>query len=252
TQNEVFLSQRLAGISKKEPLLYFGSTDKRKYGVFLGDGIWKWRMANYLKNKNHNLFNEFVQKTCQYLIQKENSSNLRVSLPKRFSVNEEVLIKAEFYNEAMELITKPKISLNLVDSKGKKSVFEFGVNGNLYLLPLGKLKPGTYSWTAYTSFDGKKYSKKGNFVVENIEIEKLDSRANHGLLRQISSQSKGQFYALKDYQKLIKEIQNREDITSISYQESSYDNLLDYIWILILLVLLLGTEWFLKRWNGYY
>ncbi|MFN5418187.1 MAG: hypothetical protein ACK5B9_14110, partial [Flavobacteriia bacterium] len=47
TQNEVFLSQRLAGISKKEPLLYFGSTDKRKYGVFLGDGIWKWRMANY-------------------------------------------------------------------------------------------------------------------------------------------------------------------------------------------------------------
>lgn len=252
TQNEVFLSQRLAGISKKEPLLYFGSTDKRKYGVFLGDGIWKWRMSNYLKNKNHTLFNEFVQKTSQYLIQKENSSNLRVSLPKRFSVNEEVLIKAEFYNEAMELITKPKIAFTLLDSKGKKSVFEFGVNGNLYLLPLGKLKSGTYSWTANTSFDGKKYSKKGNFVVENIEIEKLDTRANHGLLNQISEQSKGQFFVLKDYQKLIKAIQNREDITSVSYQESSYDNLLDYIWILIFLVLLLGTEWFLKRWNGYY
>lgn len=251
-QNEIFLGQRLASINKKEPLLYFGSVNQRKYGVFLGDGIWKWKLASYLKFNNHNLFNEFVQKSSQYLIQKENSSNLRVSLPKRFSVNENVLIKAEFYNESMELITKPKISFNLFDSNGKKSIFEFGVNGKLYLLPLGKLKAGTYSWTANTSFDGKKYSKKGNFVVENIEIEKLDTKANHTLLRQISENSKGQFYSLKDYQKLVDNIQKREDITSVSYQESSYNSLLDYIWILILICFLLSLEWFLKRWNGYY
>ncbi len=251
-QNEILLTQKIAGIAKKDPLLYFGSIDKRKYAVFLGDGIWRWKMTDYLKFRNHNLFNEFIQKSCLYLVQKENSSNLRVSLPKRFSINEDVLIKAEFYNESMELITKPKINFNLFDARGKKTVFEFGVNGNLYLLPLGKLKPGTYSWTANTGFDGKKYSKQGNFVVENIEIEKLDTRANHTLLSQISNQSKGKFFPLKDYAQVIKEIQEREDITSISYQESSFDNLLDYIWILILLCLLLGAEWFLKRWNGYY
>lgn len=251
-QNEILLTQKIAGIAKKDPLLYFGSIDRRKYAVFLGDGIWRWKMTDYLKFQNHNLFNEFIQKSSQFLIQKENSSNLRVSMPKRFSINEDVLIKAEFYNESMELITKPKITFNLFDSRNKKSVFEFAENGNLYLLPLGKLKPGTYSWTASTSFDGKKYSKQGNFVVENIEIEKLDTKANHALLTQISGQSDGKFYLLKDYQQLIKEIQNREDITSISYQESSFDNLLDYVWILILICLLLSGEWFLKRWNGYY
>ncbi|MGV3631684.1 MAG: hypothetical protein ACO1O6_10765 [Bacteroidota bacterium] len=251
-QNEILLTQKIAGIAKKDPLLYFGSIDKRKYAVFLGDGIWRWKLSDYLKFKNHNLFNEFIQKSSLFLVQKENSSNLRVSLPKRFSINEDVLIKAEFYNESMELITKPKIAFNLFDSQGKKSVFEFGVNGNLYLLPLGKLKPGTYSWTAHTSFDGKKYSKQGNFVVENIEIEKLDTRANHGLLSQISQQSNGKFFLLKAYRELIKEIQNREDITSVSYQESSFDSLLDYAWIMILLCLLLGAEWFIKRWNGYY
>lgn len=251
-QNEVLLTQKLAGIVKKDPLLYFGSVDRRKYGVFLGEGIWKWKLAAYLKFKNHDLFNEFIAKSTQYLVQKENSSNLRVSMPKRFSINEDVLIKAEFYNESMELITKPKIAFNLTDSKGKKSVFEFGVNGNLYLLPLGKLKPGTYSWTANTSFDGKKYSKAGNFVVENIEIEKLDTRANHGMLNQMAEQSQGKFFLLKDYQKLVDTILKREDITSISYTESSYDNLLDYVWLLLLICFLLGTEWFLKRWNGYY
>ncbi|MES2589545.1 MAG: hypothetical protein V4622_11250 [Bacteroidota bacterium] len=252
TQNKSFLNQKLANINKKDALFYFGSLDKRKYGVFLGEGIWKWKLANYLKFKNHNLFNEFFQKINQYLVQKENSSNLRITLPKRFNISEEVLIKAEFYNEAMDLITKPKISFNLIDQNGKKSVLEFGVNGNMYLLPLGKLKAGAYKWQAFTSYSGKKYSKAGNFIVEDIAIEKLDTKANHTLLRQISENSKGKFFHLKDYNNLIKTIKSREDITSLAYQESSFDSLLDYIWILLALIILLGLEWFLKRWNGYY
>ncbi len=251
-QNKLFLNQKLANINKKDALLFFGSMDKRKYGVFLGEGIWRWKLSSYLKFKNHSLFNEFFQKINQFLVQKENSSNLRITLPKRFNISDEILIKAEFYNDAMELITKPKINFNLIDQKGKKSVLDFGVNGNLYLLPLGKLKAGTYKWNAFTNHAGKKYFKLGNFVVENIEIEKLDTRANHDLLKQISENSNGKFYRLDETNKLIKTLQSREDITSLSFEESSFDNLLDYIWILLTLIILLGLEWFLKRWNGFY
>lgn len=251
-QNTVFLTQRLVNIQKKDALFFFGSDDNRKYGVFLGDGIWKWKLMVYQKYQSAALFNEFIQKTNQYLVQRKNSSNLRVSLPKRFLKNENVLIKAEFYNEAMELITKPNISFNLLDSKGKKSVFEFGVNGNLYLLPLGKLKPGTYSWTAQTSFSGKKYIKRGNFVVEDIQIEKLDTRANHGLLGNISQESNGKFYPLKAYKLMIKDIQSREDITSVAFEQSSFTNLHDYFLLLLLLLLIAASEWFIKRWYGYY
>lgn len=251
-QKDVLLGQKVAGISKKQPLMYFGSIDKRKFGVFLGDGIWRWKMANYLKYKNNDLFVELFQKSSQYLVLKENASSLRVTLPKRFLVNEAVSIKAEFYNDNLELITKPKIKFVLTDQNGKKSNYEFAVNGNMYFLPLGKLKAGTYSWIASTSFDGKKHMKSGNFVVENIEIEKLDTKANHALLKQISDNSKGVFYPLKDAQKVLKQLENREEITSISYEESSFDSLLDYIILLILIILLLGSEWFLKRWNGLY
>jgi hypothetical protein len=252
SQNKLFLNQKLANINKKDALLFFGSMDKRKYGVFLGEGIWRWKLSSYLKFKNHSLFNEFFQKINQFLVQKENSSNLRITLPKRFNISDDILIKAEFYNDAMELITKPKINFNLIDQKDKKSVLDFGVNGNLYLLPLGKLKAGTYKWNAFTNHAGKKYSKSGIFVVENIEIEKLDTRANHDLLKQISENSDGKFYRLDETNKLIKTLQSREDITSLSFEESSFDNLLDYIWILLTLIILLGLEWFLKRWNGFY
>lgn len=251
-QNKVVLNQKLGPIIKKDALFYVGSEDKRKYAVFLGEGIWKWRFGNYLKFKNHDLFNEFFQKINQFLVQKENTSNLRITLPKRFTSNDDVLIKAEFYNEAMELITKPKVKFNLIDQKGKKSNLEFGVSGNLYLLPLGKLKPGTYSWSATTEFNGKKYNKNGNFVIEEILIEKLETKANHGLLRQISINSFGKFYRLSEQNKLIKFIKSREDINSVSYLESSFDSLLDYFILLILIISLLTIEWFVKRWNGLY
>jgi hypothetical protein len=251
-KNKVFLNQKLGNINKKESLMFFGASDNRKYGVFLGEGIWRWKMANYLKFKNNDLFNEFFQKTNQFLVQKENTSNLRVSLPKRFTISEDVLIKAEFYNEAMELITKPKINFSLLDQNGKKSSLEFGVSGNYYLLPLGKLKAGTYKWIASTNFAGKKYNKSGNFVVENIEIEKLDTKANHELLRQISNNSQGKFQLLKNSNTLLDAIKANDEITSTSYQESSFDSLLDFVLFLLLILTFLSLEWFIKRWNGFY
>ena len=39
SQNKLFLSQKLANINKKDALMFFGSMEKRKYGVFLGEGI---------------------------------------------------------------------------------------------------------------------------------------------------------------------------------------------------------------------
>ena len=90
------------------------------------------------------------------------------------------------------------------------------------------------------------------FIVEDIQIEKLDTKANHNLLHQLALYSKGKFYTLNNVEKLYSDILNRNDITTISYQESRIESILDFVWILILIILMLGFEWFLKRWNGYY
>ena len=57
---------------------------------------------------------------------------------------------------------------------------------------------------------------------------------------------------LKDYKKTIEDISNRKDITTISYAETSFDDLIEYIVIFILIFLFLSGEWFLRRWYGSY
>ena len=250
--NEVLLNQRIGSITKKEPLLFFLNQNNAKSGVLYGEGLWRWRINDYLRNSNQDAFNEFFSKITNYLLVKQQGAGLRIEFPNRFTIDEEVLVNASFYNSSLEPITTPKISIEVTDQKGKKYKSQFGLVGTSYKLALGKLKSGNYSWSAKTTFNGKSYSKKGNFLVEDIQIEKTESNANQGVMKQLSKQSNGKFYLLKDYKKTIEDISNRKDITTISYAETSFDDLIEYIVIFILIFLFLSGEWFLRRWYGSY
>ena len=250
--NEVLLNQRIGSITKKEPLLFFLNQNNAKFGVLYGEGLWRWRINNHLRNSNQEAFNEFFSKITNYLLVKQEGAGLRIKFPNRFTIDEEVLVNASFYNSSLEPITTPKISIEVTDQKGKKYKSQFGLIGTSYKLALGKLKSGNYSWSAKTTFNGKSYSKKGNFLVEDIQIEKTESNANQGVMKQLSNQSNGKFYVLKDYKKTIEDISNRKDITTISYAETSFDDLIEYIVIFILIFLFLSGEWFLRRWYGSY
>lgn len=250
--NEIMLYQRIGTIQKNEPLLFFGSKNGNKYGVLYGEGIWKWKMNEYVRFGDQKNFKELIQKITQYLVIKQNTSSLRVTTPKRFTKDEDILLKAEFYNESLELITVPTIQLVLKNEKNKVSKHEFGVTGNFYKLSLGKLKPGKYQWSANCKHNGKSYSKSGIFVVEDIQLESIDTRANHTVLNQLSENSNGKFYSLANSDQLINDIEKRGDIVEMSYREASFNDLIDYKWLFILLVLVLGLEWFLRRWFGAY
>ena len=249
---KTLMYQRVGKIQKNEPLLFFKTNSNTKTGVFFGEGIWRWKMFEFAKTKSNDAFDEFVQKTSNFLLNKNNTSALRVTLPKTFNTLEDVILKAEFYDETQVLNNKPEIQFQLLNDQKQKSVFQFAQIGDYYTLSLGKLKIGKYSWKASTFYHGKKYSKTGTFYVENIPIESFDNISDFSVLRKISYQSKGRFITTKDLNSILQKIENHPDITTMSFEETKEHSLLDEIWLIILLLLLLGTEWFLRRWFGEY
>jgi len=249
---EIAIYQRIGSIKKKDPLLYFNKRNLVKYGVLYGEGIWKWKVNDYVRTGSNDAFSELIQKTAQYLLVKHNASALHVTLPKRFTKDEDVIVNATFYNDAMEAITKPKIKFLLTDEKGKKSNLQFGVTGDFYKLSLGKLNPGKYQWYASTSYNGKTHSKSGAFVVEDIALENMDTYANHSLLNQMATKTQGKFELLKNHKKIIDLIKNRDDITSTSFKDASFNDLIDYKFLFFLLLFFMSLEWFLRRWFGSY
>jgi hypothetical protein len=250
--SETMLYQRLGTIIKKEPLQYFGNRNGTTYGVTFGTGVWRWKMGDFQKNQNQELFTEFIQKTVQYLSVEKDKSPFNIELPKRLNQLEEFIARATFYNKAMEPITSPTVKFTLTNEKKERKDYQFSKGDKQYILNAGLLDPGAYNWVASTEFNGMKYSKSGAFVVQEVQLEKLGIQAQHNLLRQIAEVTQGRFYKLKGIDQAISEIKQREDLGIVVREEKSFASLIDLKWLFILLFLFLGVEWFLRRyWGGY-
>lgn len=252
TGAQVLLGQRIGPVQKPDPVLVFRDRNQQKSAILLGEGVWRWRIDEYAKTGDHNAFKELIEKTVQYLLVKQNKDPFRIKLPKRLNVQEEIIINAEFYNASMEQITTPEIDFELTDPSGKQNKFVFAKEGNGYVLSIGKLKEGKYSWTGRTSYNGKNYERSGEFVVQDVSIEKLATRADHATLKLISERTGGAFHELSNAAKVINEIAQRKDIKTITYKESSFIDLIDKLWLFILIIALLATEWFIRKYQGGY
>lgn len=246
------ISQRIGQVKKTDPMLYFGGDMNRKYGVIIGEGLWRWKLMEFAKTQKTTNYTELIQRTTQYLTVKNNTDPFRVILPKRFNKNDEIIIKAEYYNASLERITKPIVKFELKNEQNKVIPYEFAKSTSDYTLSLGKLKPGKYTWSASAVLNGKTSKKNGVFVVEDISMEILSTHADHGLLKQIANETNGKFYPLSKSEQLIQDLENRKDIVNIQYEESAFNDLIDWKWLFVFIVLLLGGEWFLRRYWGTY
>ena len=250
--SNVLFKQKIGPVLKTDQVISFTSSNSRKEAFVIGEGLWRWRLEDFKRNQNNDSFKELMSSITQYLLVRQNKYPLRIQLPKRFNIRNEVLINAQFYNEALQQIISPQIDLILNDEFGKQSNFTFSKRNKDYMLNLGKLKTGRYNWLAKTEWDGKKYEKNGEFVVEDVSLEKMNTQANHDLLKSIAANSEAEFYKLTSYKKLIKDLQNRKDVNIISYEESSFSELIEYIFLCLFIILLFSIEWFIRKYEGAY
>lgn len=250
--SNVLLKQKIGPVLKSDQVISFASRNGRKEAFVIGEGLWRWRLDDFRRNQNNDRFKELLSSITQYLLVKQNKYPLRIKLPKRFNVQNEILINAEFYNDALQQITNPEVNLSLVDDSDKQSSYTFSKRSVDYALNLGRLKPGSYKWEARTEWSGKKYEKSGEFIVEDISLEKMDTRADHDILKTIASSSGAGFYSMEDYKELITDLQKRKDVNTVSYEESSFSELIEYILLCILIVALFATEWFIRKYEGAY
>ncbi len=96
---QVLLQQKVGAVNTNDPLLLFNESNGSKSAVFVGDGLWKWRLRNFQETKNFNAFNELISKSIQYLSVKSDKSFFRIFTNKIINENEQMEFNAEVYNK---------------------------------------------------------------------------------------------------------------------------------------------------------
>lgn len=251
-QSHVVLWQSMQNMQLQRPLLVFSNKDGYKTAFLAGEGIWRWRMHAYKKYKSFTAFDVFVNKCINYLALTQKREIFRVQTNPIFTENQDISFRAELYNKSYEPIQNKEIRIRVFNSKGKEFPFTFTSNNDYYALHIGKMPVGTYSYVASTIVDGKTLEQKGTYIVMPLQMEFSQTRANHSVLQSMSQQSGGVLVQKEHIVQLYDSIMAHKDIAPISYTSNNRTLLLDSIWLMLILLLFVSTEWFLRKFYGSY
>lgn len=246
-QSQIVLKQQIGYVLTDEPLL---SIDNSNNLAFLtGEGFWKWRLADFEKNNQQQISNDLIAKVIQSIATKADKSLFKVKPTKqKFDEGENIYFDAQIFNQSFEAQNNDEIELVIKNAQGKQFNYNFSKTEKAYSANLGQLPVGTYSYVAKAST--QKENKTGSFIVQALQAELIQTRADFQLLNTLSTETNGLFYNYADLNKIVENIKANENIQSISYKNTKLDELINNKWLFFFILLLLSTEWFIRKWNG--
>ena len=111
---QILLKQKIGEVSTPYPLLSFNDENGRRSAVLTGEGLWRWSLAEFQTYGNHHALEELLSQGVQYLTANANRQRFRVYPAKSvFDEGDNVIVNAELYNDAMELVNTPEVKIDL-------------------------------------------------------------------------------------------------------------------------------------------
>lgn len=250
---EQLLSAKIGRVETDRPLIYLGTTSsEKKLGWINGTGIWRWRMEDYKRNSSFKNFDAFFLQTIQYLTTDALRERLEIVHEKQFLSNQKINFEGILLNANAEPENTPDLRLDITDAEGKTYQYTFGRSEERYQLSINSLPEGAYTYKATTRLGNEDFEKKGAFYVEALAIEFNNLQAQHQWMMDLAMETNGKFVSRTGGKDLIAYLKNNRIAPDRIKTKVLTKTLLSEPFLLILVVLLLSTEWFIRKRSGIY
>jgi len=246
------LNQKIGIVNTAQPLLLFSENAGRKQAVLAGEGLWRWRLSDYNDHGNHVLSQELILSIVQYLSVKENRSPFKFIAKTNYKENESLIFDAQLYNQSEQLINQPDVSVRIYNKAGKEFLFTMSKTDKAYTLNAGVFPIGNYRFKAEVKLGDKILSQQGEFSVSALQIETALTVADHQLLHALAAQTGGAVYYPGQVDDLIQKLKSNENLKPLSFMHKKLEDLLNEPWFFFLLIVLISTEWFIRKRAGSY
>jgi hypothetical protein len=246
---ETILYKTINGRQINEPLLATFEINDRREAVLNGEGIWRWRAQSYLDDQSFENFDNFIGKLVQYLSSNQKRNRLNVTYESFYNGNDNITVAAQFFNKNYEFddTANLQITLKSKDDQSTKT-YPFLLKNNSYEVDLSGLPAGDYEFTV--SVGSENISTSGVFKVLDYNVEQQFLNANVSKLQKLSANSQGTSYFIDNTNNLISDLLNDKRFVTIQKSTKNTMPLIDWQWLLAIIVLSLAAEWFISKYNG--
>ena len=246
---ESILHKKIGSINTEEPLLATLEINGRREAVLFGENIWKWRAQSFINNKSFNVFDNFTGKLIQYLASNKRKNRLNLDYESFYQGSSTIVMSAQFFNKNYEFDANESLTIIVTDKINKISTtIPFILKNNNYQVDLSTLPASDYVFTVKATSEN--ISKSGNFKILEYNVEQQFLNADVTKLHKVATNSQGKSFYSTNYSILIDSLLQDERYKPIQKSSKNSVPLIDWKYLLGLIILTLSIEWFMRKYNG--
>ena len=245
----VLLSSKIRNIETNAPLLAFTENQGKRSAFLLGENSWKWRLQSHIDNQSFAKFDIFIDKIIQFLASSNSKKSLVVEHESFYNSGDAIEISAQYFNKNYEFDEKARLTIAVTNTETKQTKnYDLLKGNNSYTVNLDGLSAGSYNFSVKEL--NSKATYKSHFEILYFDIEKQFVNPDIEKLSQLALQTQGKEYFPDQADVLIKSLVENEEYKSIQKNKVTKIPMIDWVWLLILISILLATEWFVRKYNG--
>ncbi|WP_458626652.1 vWA domain-containing protein [Winogradskyella sp. PC D3.3] len=247
--HDILLYKAVNGITTEDIMLATFETNATKHAILNGEDIWRWRAQAFINTNSFNEFDEFLNKLVQYLSSNKKRKRLNVDYKSFYNGNDDVIISAQYFNKNYEFDNTASLSI-VLKNKEDESIREVPLllnNGN-YTVDLSGINAGLYDFTI--KHNSESIAASGSFQIIEYNVEQQFLNADISKLKIIAKNSNGAAYFTSQANELIDRLLSDNRYKTIQKSTKNIVPLIDWKYLLGLIVLSLFVEWFIRKYNG--
>jgi hypothetical protein len=219
-----------------------------KYLVFNGTNFSNWHYQLQDDPARDRFFIRFMERTVRWLVNRDDIHQIQIQpLQRIYNVGEQIVFSGQVYDEFYQPVSDARVVVTVGSDTTRFSDEMIAEGNGFYRQAFSGLPEGEFSYRIEARRNEKTIgTRSGKFTVNPFFLEFQQIPANAALMSQLANETGGRYYLPARFTRNFPEskLESRIQYTSAEYFLWNY-----WYWLAIM-VLLLGTEWFLrKRWG---
>jgi hypothetical protein len=243
----LLLKEASAGNQQSSPLLYASTRSENKSLVLAAANIGSWHFQLQDDPRRETLFKDFIDQAIRWLVSREDIQKINISTNQKvFNLGEVVEFSGQVFDDFYHPMNEAQLELKV---RGENFVLDDVINreGDEYRYQASGVPSGSFTFQVIAKKGEQLLGQiQGKFVVEQLELELQETKANPALLREIAAAAGGKSWSMKRFLQESAHFKLQEQVQILTFEHILWNQ---WYWLL-LLVLFLSSEWFLrKRWG---
>lgn len=247
TVPNVLMFKSIGDVETQQPLWFTYEENDTRHAVFLAEGFWRWRAQSYLEEKDFKNWDELVGSQIQYLASNKRRNRLEIDYKTFYYQNQKIIINAQYLDKNYEFEDNGILNMTLIHTTTDRQIVRpFILEGNSYSVDLSGIGAGDYRFTVKVEND--QLSQSGSLSILEFDVEKQFISAQDSDMQQLVGVES--VYYQGQMEQVVAQLMQNPLLKPVERSSTSYASLIDWKYLLGIILLLLGLEWFLRKYNG--